>query len=198
VTETLPDTQSSRGGRAGEPTVGTGAADFRRIYQAEAAFVWNRLRRLGVAERDLADKVHDVFLIAYQRLASYDASRPIRPWLAGITVRVALDHHQLARHRREVPRGAVEALDRRPSPESAAVESEARRLVHAALDELPEDQRVVFVLKELEGFSMPEIATMLEAPLNTLYSRLRLGRERFCSAVQRRIGRAPEKVHHAR
>jgi RNA polymerase sigma-70 factor (ECF subfamily) len=158
--------------------------DFRRMYEAEVGFVWNRLRRLGVAERDLEDKVHDVFLVAHRRLESFDRSGPIRPWLAAITVRVAMDHRRLACHRREVLHDGVEVEDQAPGPDSALQKKEARDLVLVALDALPDDQRAVFVLKEIEGFSMPEIARMLEAPLNTLYSRLRLARERFCAAVK--------------
>ena len=161
------------------------ATDFRRIYETEVTFVWNRLRRLGVPERDLEDKVHDVFMVAYRRMASYDPSRPIRPWLAGISVRVALDYRRLAYQRHEVGRDNVEAIDSGRTPDAVFEEKEARDLVLAALDELPLDQRTVFVLSEIEGFAMPEIAEMCEAPLNTLYSRLRLARQRFASAVQR-------------
>ena len=162
--------------------------DFRRLYEAEVGFVWNRLRRLGVAERDLEDKVHDVFMVAHRKLPSHDGVSPIRAWLAAVTVRVALDYRRLARNRREVLHDGVEAVDRQPGPESALLQKEARDLVLLALDALPHDQRAVFVLKEIEGFSMPEIASMLDAPLNTLYSRLRLGRDRFCAAVQRLRG----------
>jgi RNA polymerase sigma-70 factor (ECF subfamily) len=161
-------------------------ADFPSIYQAEAGFVWNRLRRLGVPERDLEDKVQDVFIVAHRRLESYDRSRPIRAWLAGISVRVALDHRRLAHQRREVSADVSETPAEARSPESTAIEAEARRTVLDALDELPPEQRAVFVLKELEGFSMPEIAEIVDAPLNTLYSRLRLARERFAAAVQAR------------
>ena len=158
-------------------------ADFPSIYRAEAGFVWNRLRRLGVAERDLEDKVQDVFIVAHRKLESYDRTRPIRAWLAGISVRVALDHRRLAHQRREIAADVSETPAEERNPESVAEGNEARRTVLAALEELPLDQRTVFVLKELEGFSMPEIAEMLDAPLNTLYSRLRLARERFSSAV---------------
>jgi RNA polymerase sigma-70 factor, ECF subfamily len=161
------------------------ALDFRRIYEDEVAFVWTRLRRLGVPERDLEDKVHDVFLVAYRRLASYDPARPIRPWLAGISVRVALDHGRLAYQRREIGHDLVDAVDGRRTPDSELERREARDVVLAALGELPADQRAVLVLREIEGFSMPEIAEMLAAPLNTLYSRLRLAREKFFSVVQR-------------
>lgn len=190
VMERTGSTQSQ--GEGSEVTgLGTvSGADFPSIYQAEAGFVWNRLRRLGVPERDLEDKVQDVFIVAHRRLESYDRARPIRAWLAGISVRVALDHRRLAHQRREIAADVSETPAEERSPEASAAGNEARRAVLAALDELPPEQRAVFVLKELDGFSMPEIAELLDAPLNTLYSRLRLARERFAAVVL--AGRAAE------
>jgi RNA polymerase sigma-70 factor (ECF subfamily) len=154
-----------------------------RLYEEEVDYVWNRLRRLGVEDRDLEDKVHDVFVIVQRRLPSFDRARPLRPWLAGISVRVALDYHRDADRRRTVLADR-DGVDPGKSPERLLEEKQARDLVLAALDALPLEQRTVFVLKELDGFSMPEIEEIVGAPLNTLYSRLRLARERFSSAVR--------------
>lgn len=184
MTETRPGTHLDPGGAVAVQVLPE-AFDFRRMYDAEVGFVYNRLRRLGIAVRDLEDKVHDVFLVAHRRLASHDRSLPVRPWLAAISVRVALDHHRLACNRREVLHDGVEVVDQAPGPDSALQRKEAQGLILLALDALSPDQRAVFVLKEIEEFSMPEIASMLEAPLNTLYSRLRLARSRFCAAVKR-------------
>jgi RNA polymerase sigma-70 factor, ECF subfamily len=159
-----------------------GTPELGRLYEAEVDFVWKRLRRLGVAERDLEDKVHDVFLIVQRRLPGYDPAQPLRPWLAGISVRVALDYHRDA-DRRRLLLAEEDRADPGKGPERLLEEKRARDLVLAALEILPLEQRTVFVLKELDGFSMPEIAEIVEAPLNTLYSRLRLARERFSSAV---------------
>ena len=54
-----------------------------------------------------------------------------------------------------------------------------------ALDELDMDGRAVLVMHDLEEYSMPEIAQVIDAPLNTLYSRLRLARKKFTAAVER-------------
>ncbi|MCC6747616.1 MAG: sigma-70 family RNA polymerase sigma factor [Deltaproteobacteria bacterium] len=160
-------------------------ASFAATYRAEVAQVWRCLRRLGVADADLEDKVHDVFVIAYRRWADYDAARPARPWLAGIALRVASDYRRAAPRRRECTRELSEAVDPRSLPDAAVAERQARELVLAALEALDEDRRAVFVLHELEGYSVPEIATIVSAPLNTLYSRLRLAREDFAAAVRR-------------
>jgi RNA polymerase sigma-70 factor, ECF subfamily len=167
------------------------AIDLAELYEAEVDFVWRRLRRLGIDERDLEDKVHDVFVIVQRQLPGYDAARPLRPWLAGISVRVALDYHRDA-DRRRVVLAEKEQVDLGRGPEALLEEKRARDLVLAALASLPVEQRTVFVLKELDGFSMPEIEEIVGAPLNTLYSRLRLARERFSATVRAlRAGEQP-------
>jgi RNA polymerase sigma-70 factor (ECF subfamily) len=55
-----------------------------------------------------------------------------------------------------------------------------------ALDRLDFDRRVVLVMHDLDEISVPEIAAMLEIPLNTAYSRLRLARVDVVAAVRRR------------
>jgi len=74
-------------------------------------------------------------------------------------------------------------------PHESAAKREAARLVDRFLERLNENQRDVFVLAELEQLTAPEIATVLGAPLNTVYSRLRLARLEFAKAVARHRAR---------
>jgi RNA polymerase sigma-70 factor, ECF subfamily len=159
--------------------------EFAKIYSAQVTYVWSCLRRLGVPERDLEDKIHDVFVTLYRRLSDLDPTRPIRPYLAGIAVRVASDHRRKAYQKREQVLGDVEAIDETRDPEAMVQGKEARDLVLAALEQLDLDRRTVFVLHELEGHPVPEVAEILEVPLNTCYSRLRLAREEFTTVIRR-------------
>ena len=86
-----------------------------------------------------------------------------------------------------------EFADAGPLPDEQMSRAQDRRLILGALAALDLDRRAVFVMHELDGFSMPEIAAALSAPLNTCYSRLRLAREAFASAVRpsTRWSRAP-------
>ena len=140
---------------------------------------------MGIPRRDLEDKVQDVFVALYRCWERYDTSRPIRPWLTGIGFRVASDHRRKAGNTREVMHCPVEAMERRPGPEEAAIRREAADLIVGALEKLNPDRRAVFVLHDIEGQSMPSIARGLGAPQNTLYSRLRHARKRFRAAVVR-------------
>jgi RNA polymerase sigma-70 factor (ECF subfamily) len=161
------------------------------LYRAELGYVMHTCRRMGVADRDLPDVTHDVFVVVHRKLPEYDPARPIRPWLMGIATRVALDHKRLARVSREVLDDVT--VDQAPtrSDEGPAVvgrnleRTEARALVQRGLDALDDDKRAVFLLHDAEGLSMPEIAAIIDAPLNTLYSRLRLARAEFGRAVRR-------------
>jgi RNA polymerase sigma-70 factor (ECF subfamily) len=159
--------------------------EFRRIYEAHFRYVWHSLRRLGIPERDLEDLCHDVFVAFYRGREGYDVGRPIKPWLFGIAFRVASDFRRRMRHRFEIPGAGVEPADPSPSPDEKLAAAQRRRLVSRALEALDLGRRAVFVLHDLDGCSMPEIARVLDAPLNTLYSRLRLARAEFAAAVKR-------------
>ncbi len=162
------------------------APTFRAIYEAEASYLWNTLRRFGVHERDLEDLTHDVMVIVYRNLDQYDAARPLRPWLCGIAFRVASDYGRRAQHKREqVVEPPHERVDAAPLPDELVEAELKRRLVLEALEAVKLSRRAVFVLHDLDGFSVPEIARTLEIPLNTAYSRLRLARREFGVAVKR-------------
>ena len=162
--------------------------DFESVYRDQFEHIWFTLRRLGVHERDLDDTTHDVFLVVNRRLMDFDPTRPVRPWVTGIAYRVASDERRRARHRREIIGDIPETIDG-ASPQKALEAKEAQRLVLDALTQLPMDQRAVLVMHDLQGMTMPEITEALDAPLNTLDSRLRLGRRKFTLAVRRLRGR---------
>lgn len=160
-------------------------AAFTRLFAAEYAYVWASLRRLGVSVRDAEDVAHDVLLRVYEKLSSYDPARPIRPWLFGFAFRAASDYRRLARHRVEVMGEAHDrAADAPPIEESLARQQEAD-LVVEALDAIDLDRRAVLIAFEIDESPMKEIADALQIPLPTAYSRLRVAREEFATAVRR-------------
>ncbi len=162
---------------------------FHELYRAEFAYVWNTLRRLGAARADLDDLAHEGFVIVFRKRHDFEPGRPVRPWLFGIAYRVAAGERRLMRHAVEHTTDDIETHAGGSSPESDAIASERRALVVRALAALDLDQRAVFVLHEIDGCAAPDIAAALDVKLNTVYSRLRLGREKFAAAVQQLKGR---------
>ena len=161
------------------------------IYVEHARYVWRVLRRLGVREADVADATQEVFLVVHQRLAEFEERARLTTWLFRICVNVARDRRRLHRRRPEAP--DVLLVEKVASPGADAEHQLHRRREVEQLDQLLEeldfDQRIVFVLFELEERSGDEIATTLELPVGTVRSRLRLAREAFRAAMARRQAR---------
>jgi RNA polymerase sigma-70 factor (ECF subfamily) len=169
-----------------QPLAEAATVDFRAVFDAECAYVWTTLRRLGVAERDVEDVAHETFLRVAAHLHEYEASKPLRPWLFVFALRKASDYRRLARHRREVVGVTGEPLaEPGTQPDEALEARETHALVMQALDALDWDRRVVFVACELEEREVAEVAESLGIPRNTAASRLRLAREEFTRAVRR-------------
>jgi RNA polymerase sigma-70 factor, ECF subfamily len=169
---------------------------FEPVYREHFAMVWRALRRFGVPERDLPDAVQDVFVVVHRRLAEFDQRSRVSTWLYAICIRVASDRRRRATNRHE---------EFGEEPENGRVSgavsepwelAERRALLREALDAMPLEQRTVFVLFELEGMTGEEIALVVEAPLATVHSRLRLARETFRRVVART--RAREEFELAR
>ncbi len=170
---------------------------FREVYDEHFAFVWKSLRRLGVGEADVPDAVQEVFLVVHRKLGEFEGRSKLTTWLFGIALRVARDRQKLAVHRRQVSDEAVVLAepDARADVHGAAERNEGLALLESILDAMPLEQRAVFVLYELDGRSSQEIAEMLDIPLGTTYSRLRLAREVFQRAASRHQAREGSPVH---
>ncbi len=169
---------------------------FEQLYDEHFDFVWRTARRLGVPEPEADDVVQDAFLVLHRRTADYDGRTPVKRWLLGIVVRVVSDHRR--RHRRKdapcIPHAAdsdgnVLLASQTPPPSAEAEQAEQVRLLELLLAELDKDKREVLVLAELEEMTVPEIAEILGANVNTIYARLRAARKDFEAAHARHRAR---------
>jgi len=157
---------------------------FVQIYDEQFDYIWRLLRRFGARERDREDLAHDVFVAVHRSLGRYDQDRPLRPWLFGIAFRVVSDYRRKASFEREIPVDEHATASTPPMALAHLEAAERRALVTAGLERLPLDQRAVFVMHEMEGVAVVEIARALGISDNTCYSRLRLARDRFTKAVR--------------
>lgn len=160
------------------------ALDAARVFAEHGDYVWNTLRRLGAPRSDLEDLTHDTFLAVFRAWDDFDPARPMRPWLFVFALRIASDHRRRARHRLEVG-PEQESADSSPNAVELLLRKEREALAHEALQAVVLSRRAVFILHELDGCTVPEIALTLEIPVATAYSRLRLAREDFAAGVRR-------------
>lgn len=165
-----------------EPEATGSDARLRALVEAEHAFVWRSLRRLGVPMSDVDDAVQKVFLVAARKLSGVASERE-RPFLFATAVRIAANERRAERRKRSDGPDALEGLaSEARSPEKQAHD---RALLDALLDPLPIELRSVVVLFELEQLTTEEIAEMLDLPAGTVASRLRRARARIEDTMRR-------------
>lgn len=156
-------------------------ARLERMFNEHHDFIWRLLRRLGLSPGSADDAAQHVFLVAVERLADIKLGSE-RAFLFGTALRVA--RSQSRTDRRWV---LEEDMDFRGAEAGRAEElvdhQRAIDLMGRVLSGMALDLRTVFILSELEGMTMPEVAALVEIPVGTAASRLRRAREAFRSAV---------------
>lgn len=166
-------------------------ADFEALYREHFRFVWRIVRRLGTDVQLVDDVVQDVFLVVHRRLGDFQGRSSAKTWLYGIVRRVVADHRRTLRRKPALDnpgpaQGDPDAMTSGDeSPQARAEQAERVRRLHRLLAELDDDKREVFVLSELEGLTMAEIAEVLDVNPNTISSRLRAARREFEAALDR-------------
>lgn len=117
-------------------------------------------------DRDLAaDATQQTFIKAWRAASTYDADRPIKPWIYAIARRTAIDIYR--KTSRIVADDQVDHVTIPPGLETAWEVFEVR----AAVDELPDEERQVIKLSHFDGLSHQEIAEHIGIPLGTVKSR---------------------------
>jgi RNA polymerase sigma-70 factor, ECF subfamily len=171
-------------------------AEFRRIVDDHARFLWRTLRHLGVKERDLEDTCQDVFLVAHRRWLDFRGDSSLRTWLYGIAVRLASEHRRRAYVRREIPTSEPPIAQTEPTEFDPLERRELRDLFNSVLEQLDDDARAVFVLYEIEDLDMKAVAQAVGCPLQTAYSRLYSARRRVALAVRKLEPDLAKRGHH--
>ncbi len=169
---------------------------FAELYADHHDGVRRTLSCLGVPEGALDDAVQEVFVVVHRRLGDPQRFTTLKGWIYGVARRIAWRHHRTAgRGQRRLALVEADVPTSLP-PDELLAQREASEFIHAFLAGLDESQREVFVLAEIENVPIPEIATIVGAKLNTVYSRLRLVRARFEGAVVRRQTRIRREAGH--
>jgi RNA polymerase sigma factor (sigma-70 family) len=120
--------------------------------------------RLLAHAHDAEDVTQEVFLRIFRSLRRWDATRPLRPWVLGITVNRCRTWMGRRAKNPELADYLHETPDHRPTDDSTELRAEIR----AAVDDLRDEYREVFVLLHESGQSYEEIAEAIDRPVGTV------------------------------
>jgi len=154
-------------------------AELYRQYHKRALAIARRI--VGDAD-DAEDVVQDVFTRLAQRPDGFDGRASCSTWLHRVMVNSSINWLR-ARKRRERLQHEPQAPT---SPEDHVVGAEMQRHFEEALEKVSEQQRQVLWLRELRGYSYPEISALLHLPEGTVKSTLHRGRLRALSILEER------------
>src|SRR5512138_1418889 len=164
-----------------KPLLDTGA-----LYAGHVHQVARWAERLGGPDLDLEDIVHEVFSVVHRQRDRFRHDSSVATWLFGITDNVIRHRRRKERWRRWLTGSAEDTAGHLASPaldpHRHAERDEATRTVYRLLDELPERDRQILILFELEELAAEDVAALLNIKPANARLRLHRARARFLRA----------------
>jgi RNA polymerase sigma-70 factor (ECF subfamily) len=174
------------------------AVRIRGLVDEHFSFVWRYLHGLGIPDAQVDDVAQQVFVIASQKIDAIQVGSE-RSFLVGTARGVAANARRADIRRREVVgEGVLDAVaDDAPDAEARAETRQGLAILDRFLSSLSDELGEIFILFELEGWTMAAIAEALDLPAGTVASRLRRAREAFQEMAKRfQAARAHEENRH--
>lgn len=150
-----------------------------KIYSIAYRFMGNHA--------DASDLAQEAFIKIYQGLSKFRGDSGLLTWMYHVTANVCRDELRRRQRSKVVPLEIVRVDSRQPletvaagmeyDPEDRAIQKELQANLQKLLDSLPDDYRLVLMMRELLGFSYEEIAEHMNCSLGTVKSRLSRARE---------------------
>ncbi len=158
---------------------------FNQLVEQSQRLVYNlALRMMGNAET-AEDATQDAFLSAYRAIGKFKGGS-FKAWILRIAANSCLDKMRVAKRTRATSLDSLmeEAGDFLPdnkteSPEDYALRRELGRFLSEGLAHLPDEQRLVVIMSDIQGLSYEEISQATSSSLGTVKSRLNRGRARL-------------------
>ena len=141
---------------------------------------------------DVADVTQEAFIKAYRALPNFRGESAFYTWLYRIAVNSAKNY--LVSQSRKPPASDVDAqeaefydgadaLHENSSPERSLLTKEIEKYLYQAIDKLPDELRMAITLREMEGMSYEDIASVMECPVGTVRSRIFRAREAIDAVI---------------
>jgi len=172
---------------------------FNRLVMAYQGTAYNVAYRVMGNADAAADSCQDSFIKAYKAIGQYRGGS-FKSWLLRIVTNTCYDQ---IRYKNRRPATSLEDLVEESEdghgnlvspnelPEEELLRGELGELLQHAINQLPEDQRLVLVLSDVQQFSYQEIADIIGQPLGTVKSRLSRARQRVRDFLMKRTELLP-------
>lgn len=158
---------------------------FSRLIERYQDRVYAIAYRFFGNEADAKDVAQDVFIKVFHKIQLFRGDSSFLTWIYHITANTCRDELRKRQKRQmisidetplEILHQEIKAKNPFLAPEEVVLKAEAERELQSVLNQLPEDQKMIILLREMQGFSYEEIANTMECSLGTVKSRLNRAR----------------------
>jgi len=157
---------------------------FKDIYDRASGYVYTIAYRVLGAREEAQEVTQDVFLSVYKNLKKFRFKSTFKTWIYRITTNYAINAYR----KRAKDRARNVAFDEKFDPghhgdtgNEKFEKDHNEAVVRSMLEELPADQKICLILKEIEGMKYDEIARTMNIKLNTVRTRIKRAREKLIS-----------------
>jgi RNA polymerase sigma-70 factor (ECF subfamily) len=179
--------------QAGETAV------FEILMRRHNQTLFRATRAILRSDDEAEDVMQHAYLRALEHLGEYEGRARFSTWLTRIAVYEALGRLRRQRRLEQLSDHDIDTEDsmavKPPTPEQRASDAELRTITEAAIDALPQDFRVVFVLRAVEQMSVAEVSECLEIPQETVKTRFFRARQRLRLSLIEQLDSAAQSAY---
>ncbi|MEN6316931.1 MAG: sigma-70 family RNA polymerase sigma factor [Clostridiaceae bacterium] len=160
---------------------------FEMLIEAYQKKIFNLAYRIVGNYDDAGDLAQEALIRIFRSIAGFKEQSSFSTWVYRITTNVCLDDIRKKKNKKvisldeeiHVEDGEMkrQIMSDDPLPDEVAEKEEMRRLVNDAINMLPEEQRLVISLRDIQGLTYDEIADVLDCPSGTVKSRINRARQ---------------------
>jgi len=167
---------------------------FRELVERFQGYAFRLAFRLLADEDEARDVTQEAFIRVWRHLDRYEPRTRFSTWMYRIVTNLAYDRLRAGRRRKRVVDAVTLDAQESRAPDSAALHENAELAgrIGELVDELPPKQRVVFVLRDLHGLTVQEVAEMLNTAPGTVKANLSYARQK----LRERLSAAGTQVTH--
>lgn len=168
-------------------------AAFEMLIEAYQKKIFNLAYRIVGNYDDAADLTQEALIRIFKSISGFKEQSSFSTWVYRITTNVCLDDIRKKKNKKvisldeeiRVEDGEMkrQIMSDDPLPDEIAEKEETRRLVNDAINMLPEEQRMMITLRDIQGLTYDEISEVLDCPSGTVKSRINRARQALKNAL---------------
>lgn len=161
-------------------------AAFEMLIEAYQKKIFNLAFRMIGNYDDAGDLAQEALIRIFKSISNFKEQSSLSTWIYRITTNVCLDEIRKKKNRKvlsldeeiHVDDGDMQRqiMSDDPLPDELMEKEELRQIISSAIDSLPEEQKLVITLRDIQGLSYDEIARVLDCPAGTVKSRINRAR----------------------